>query len=267
VAWDKEAFDGFYGYSVERWGHPNTREGVRLHYHWHWVGTAQNNKIAVRMEQALGPVKGTGVILVGAGFGWTAEGLIELGADVVATDISDFVLTEQHSTEEAEIRAEIERVGLDPDRDKIIGPSGQVDLDPIEFLVRGGRNAVARSARPIVGEDAGTPQSRAAIKKQTKQPIKWILTEQVLHSMADADAVEFCAKMADFEKQTNATVVHLLSPLQPERHADGLQDKQFNWKLYPQWRTFLDDNGFGSHRIMGSCRVLEHNPVAYGALM
>jgi len=56
------------------------------------------------------------VCVVGAGFGWGVEALAaESGATVVGIDISDYIAAEQPNTEEAEIRAEITAVGLDPD--------------------------------------------------------------------------------------------------------------------------------------------------------
>ncbi len=81
--WDKAAFDTFYSSGAERWGHPNTRPQIRLHYHDHSILRWQRSGYAPRLFALLGMNAGDDVILVGSGFNGTAEGLSDLGVRVI----------------------------------------------------------------------------------------------------------------------------------------------------------------------------------------
>lgn len=244
--WDKAAFDQFYSSGAERWGHINTRPQIRLHYHWYPIIRHQIT-LAPRLFNVLGLVSGQSVTIVGAGFNGTGAGLIRLGVDVIGTDISDYINDEKANTEEAEIRAEIISVGLDPDADTIIGPPGNVRINPLDLLLDGGRAAPeVRLQAPIVEEDFSTRGSRNRTDATLPTRARYCISEEVLNGGTDAEALTVCDRMARYVSENGGTVVHMLSPLFP----DGRSAPELNWKTYAGWRTFLDADGFSAQLIL-----------------
>ncbi len=117
---DKATYEKFYSFNAEPWGHINTRKGIRSHYNDFVVGKGQR-ALSSKLVAATGMAPGAHCIIIGAGFGWTCEGLIDQGIEAVGTEISSWVLAEKDNTEEADLREYITKVGLDPDTDEIIG--------------------------------------------------------------------------------------------------------------------------------------------------
>ncbi len=117
---DKAAYEKFYSFNAEPFGHINTRPGIRSHYNDFVAGKGQR-LLSTKLAAATGMAAGARCILIGCGFNWTGEGLISQGIEVVGTEISEWVLAEKDNTEEADVRGYIEKVGLDPDNDEIIG--------------------------------------------------------------------------------------------------------------------------------------------------
>ncbi len=76
--------------------------------------------------------------------------------------------------------------------------------------------------------------------------MRLIISEEVLNSITDAQALLVCEYMAAAAQDWGATVVHMLSPLFP----DGRGDPELNWKTYAGWRAFLDANGFSAQLIL-----------------
>ncbi len=250
--WDKSAFDKFYSSGAERYGHPGSRSQIKLHYHWSPIIQWQRSSYAPRLFALLGMSAGDDVILVGGGFNGTAEGLADLGVRVVGLDTSDYIQNEKGNTEEAEIRAACVAAGVDPDADSIIGAPGNVMVNPLDVLLRGGRASPAvRGWGQILGEDMKTNGSKKAIIRafETQFPdatIRYILTEEVLNSITDAEALLVCEFSAAAAMDWGATVVHMLSPLFP----DGRNDPALNGKTYAGWRSFLNTNGFSAQLIL-----------------
>ena len=245
--WDKAAFDQFYSSGAERWGHPNTRPQIRLHYHWYPIIQWQASDYAPRLFSVLSMNAGDSVVLVGAGFNGTGQGLADLGIDVIAIDTSAYIQGEKGNTEEAEIRAAIVATGLDPDVDLIIGPSGQADLDPLDLYLDGGRASPAvRGKGTILEEDMSKRNSRNAIKAALASTPRYAISEEVLNSISDADALQVCDYAANFASENGGTIVHMLSPFQ----SNTTQAPELNWKTYAGWRSFLDANGFSAQLIL-----------------
>jgi hypothetical protein len=255
ATWDKAGFERYYRISGEPWGRPSTRPPIYLHYNYGWIGVGQKKWCDV-IAKTLGGVKDKRIALIGCGFNWTGEGFVELGATVVGTEVSSYILQAQNETEEADLREYISRAGLDPDRDKIIGPSGKADLDPLDHWIRGSRAAPEpRTAIPAVDEDGSTVASRNKIAQRAGGGFDEIITEEVLNSVEDAVALNLCDKIAALAADKGGRVIHILSPLQPEKFERGSQQPDLNWKLYDDWRKFLDDNGFADHWILPSVPV------------
>jgi hypothetical protein len=244
--WNKAAFDQFYSSGAERWGHPNTRPQIRLHYHWYPIMQWQASSFAPRLFSVLGMNAGDSVVLVGAGFNGTGQGLADLGVDVIAIDTSAYIQAEKGNTEEAEIRAEIVAAGLDPDVDKIRGPGGP-DADPLDLFLEGGRaSPQPRGKGVVLPEDMSKRNSRNTIKAALASTPRYAISEEVLNSISDADALQVCDYAANFASENGGTIVHMLSPFQP----DTTQAPELNWKTYAGWRTFLDANGFSAQLIL-----------------
>jgi hypothetical protein len=251
--WDKAAFDQFYSSGAERWGHPNTRPGIRLHYHDYSILRHQRSLYAPQLFALLGMNAGDDVILVGCGFNSTAEGLADLGVRVIGLDTSDYIQAEKANTEEAEIRAIITGVGLDPDIDLIIGKPGNLMVDPLDVFLRGGRaSPQPRGWGQILGEDMKTNGSKRAVIRafETQYPsaaIRFVISEEVLNSITDAEALLVCEFAGAAAADWGATVVHMLSPLKSYKTG---QAPELNWKTYAGWRAFLDAEGFGAQLIL-----------------
>jgi hypothetical protein len=253
--WAKADFDQFYSAGAERWGHPNTRPQIGLGYHWATfisaqMGVSVNGLISDNFPQLLFDVlsmnSGDSVLIVGAGFNGTGAGLAALGIDVIGIDTSPYIDAEKSQTEEAEIRAAIIAAGLDPDVDKIRGPGGP-DADPLDLFLEGGRaSPQPRGKGTVLPEDMSKRNSRNTIKAALASTPRYAISEEVLNSITDAEALQVCDYAANFASENGGTIVHMLSPFQP----DTTQAPELNWKTYAGWRTFLDANGFSAQLIL-----------------
>ncbi len=245
--WDKAAFDTFYSSGAERYGHPGVRPQIRLHYHWYPIIQWQRSSYAPRLFAVLNMVAGDSVVLVGAGFNGTGAGLERLGINVTGTETSTYINAEKSNTEEAEVRDAIIAVGLDPDNDTIIGPPGNVRINLLDLLLDGGRAAPkVRAQATVVEEDFSTRGSRNRVDSTLPSRARFILSEEVLNSGTDAEALTVCERMARYASENGGTVVHMLSPLFPGK----TQAPELNWKTYAGWRSFLNTNGFSAQLIL-----------------
>lgn len=154
AGYTKEQYDEAYKFGLERHfgGRPAGQQPVVLHYHKffmrpRWITRWQN-------LQAILQVPSTDLVcIVGAGFGWGVEGFIAAtGCTTVGIDISDYIDAEKNNTEEAELRAQIAAVGLDPD-------SGRG-----AFLLAQVYDGQPRTNVVVLKEDGQTNTSRNAIK-------------------------------------------------------------------------------------------------------
>lgn len=262
VPWGKAQFDQFYRKEVERYGVPpprgTTGPYITLGYHWFWTGAGQAGEspygltslpFAQMIVELLGLVAGDAVLLVGCGFAYTSKGLSTLGIRVIGTDLSDYIQAEKGNTEEAEIRAACLAAGVDPDTDQVLGP-GATWWNPLDLFMEGGRAAPAiRGKGEILEEELRTRGSRNAVLNRFEAnwpgvSPRYIITEEVLNSIPDAEADLVCDYASAGASEWGATVVHMLSPPLESAQA-GL-----NWKTYGAWRTWLNTNGYGSHLIL-----------------
>lgn len=238
--WDlKSTWDEAYSFGAEgEWGHPNTRPEVRLHYH-RGIKRPDADIHASRLITALGwTAPGPAIAIVGAGFGWTVEALEDLGFDrVVGLDISTYVHSNHNSTEESEIDAEIDAVGLDP----ATGRGAEIKT---RFFDGGPRG---RSSRGIKNEDGGNGGSRGRIKSALglsgSQDVDWAVSESILESLDDSEAVQ--ASSIAHNYATN--VAHIVFTLSPGNH------EGYNWKTLEDWKALLPADTFvdgGTYRVL-----------------
>lgn len=235
----KSTWDAAYSFGAEgEWGHPNTRDEVRLHYH-RGIKRPDADTHASRLASALGwtPPSPT-ILIVGAGFGWTVEALEDQGfLTVVAIDTSTFVQGNKDSTEEAEIDAEITLVGLDP-------ASGRGAQIKAKYFDGGNRS---RASRGVLDEEGNNGGSRSRIKQALglsgNDQIEWVVSEAVLESLDDAEAVDGSTRLHII----GDNIAHFIHPLRQGNHPG------FNWKTLEDWKTLLPNDTFieaGTYRVL-----------------
>ena len=131
--------------------------------------------------------------------------------------------------------------------------------DPLELLLRGGRaNPQVRGHGQILDEELRVRGSRNRVWNQLVtlgfDNANFIITEEVLNSITDAEALAVCDYIETFisEHSTLGTAVHMLSPLQP----GGSQAPELNWKTYADWRAYLTANGFAGQMILPTATAI-----------
>ena len=117
VGWTKADYDDAYQFRAERsfGGRDPGRAEVTVNY-VRWAIQPILADMWARLAPILNIASTEHVLIVGCGFGWGAEAFIaETGANTIGIEISDYIESEKANTEEADIRASIAAVGLDPD--------------------------------------------------------------------------------------------------------------------------------------------------------
>jgi len=258
----KAAYDDSYRIRGERWGRPAWRTPFYTHYNDFIIGENQRN---YKATQLLPYILGNTVV-VGAGYGWTVEGLISAGVNAIGTDISNHILTTKGTDEESDLRDYIIEAGIDPDLDWCLcdpaHPNAVWMENPHAKIAATGEFAPghfewmcspinlvhtrtgSRSVVTIADEDSTTENSRQQIRNQLGS-VDMVITQAVLNAIPNSEVLDLCQHMAGF----NCPVVHILSPLQP----DAVQDLDMNWKTYQQWSSFISQ--FPNQKILGSVGV------------
>lgn len=162
AGWTKAQYDAAWSFRVER--HMPTRAptgsvpgidraGVVVHYHKLAMQGLMANMWA-SVQPVLNILTTDHLCIVGAGFGWGVDAtIVEVApANIVGIDISDYIAAEQGNTEEAELRAEVALVGLDPDTGR--------GLEIMNFIFDG----QPRSNVVVLQNDAASGPQRAAIR-------------------------------------------------------------------------------------------------------
>lgn len=216
----KTAFDESYEIGAEGlFGHSNKRPEVRLHYH-RYVMLPICSQRAAGLVKKLGWTSATRIAVVGAGFGWLAECLInEQGiSNVVALDTSTYIQDNKDVSELADLEAAVSAAGLNP-------KTGE-GLSLVSLFLAGGQ----RTTVPILNEDMLTSASQERVASALGGTIDVVLTEGVLENLTDTEV----ATTATLLKQAPAAqVVHFVTPAQP-----GNIPGEFNWKSLTSWALF-----------------------------
>ena len=245
--WDTKAdWDAAYSFGAEGdTGHTNTRAEVRLHYHRSFKAGANSLNHATRLAAALGwTVPGPTILIVGAGFGWTAEALEDLGfATVVGTDTSTYIQNNKDLNEDTEIDVEITAVGLDPS-------TGEGLEIKNRLIARGGGvGNRSRNSRGVLNEDGSNGGSRGRIKQalglQGNERIEWVVSESLIESLTDTEVISGSNDMGIIGNNS----AHFFYPLR----ANGNQLSGFNWKTLENWKLLIPDDTFveaGSYRVL-----------------
>lgn len=223
--WNTKAdWDAAYGRMVETWGHPGGRPGLSLNYHRAAFAQSRFDR-AAQIAALLGwTAPGPVLVVYGAGFGWLAEGFERIGfTRVVGTDTSTYIQATRLQTEEADIDAAL----------NVTGVTG-AERTTLKGMVYDG-GVRDRTSRGVLNEDGLTGRSRnnirASLGLSGNQQPDWVLTDSVLESLADAEAVSLASSLRGWVP----ALIHGIVPLLTE----ASQDPGFNWKAPGQWKTLL----------------------------
>jgi len=225
----KADFDADYSIGAEPEGHPNTRPEVRLNYHRVVLLPFAQRRAEFLKRHFQWPPTST-IVVVGAGFGWLVESLEALGyTNVLGTDTSPYIQAEKGKSEDTDIDMAITAVGLDP---------AGTDATLRTRLRSGNRK---QTSRDIFDEDIGDVSSRDRLRDVFARDVDIAISEQVLPTLDDAEAVSLSADMHVLGLSTE--VVHIVTTL------GGRQDPLFNWKTLSDWKRLLPDDTFISNRF------------------
>ena len=135
------------------------------------------------------------VVMVGCGFGWGTEYLIEkTGCDAVGTDISDWIQSEKNNDESDEIMEEIVKVGL------LAGSERAKQV--LEFCLTPG----TRAKSPVLNEHLLTSKSKARLCAAFAGELPtWLITEDMIQEKSDTEIVAWGGLMSPFR----AKICHL----------------------------------------------------------
>lgn len=209
------------------WGHPNTRDEVRLVY-------ARKHVVPILRERwawlvpLLGLTSTSSVCLIGAGYGYSLEILAELGITRVIGTEPSTLRTKASQSEDADIQAAIQAVGL------TIATGDGLTL----YNALRDRPGTARCTRAsdLLNEDMSSAASRNRVRNalSAKGGASWdVITENVLTVLSDAECVTLSTRAHQLSGVSR--VIHLVSTTM----ASGFQNPIYNWKTMQQWKALL----------------------------
>jgi hypothetical protein len=223
----KADFDDAYRIGAEPNGHPNTRPEIKLHYNRKVIRPIALRNVT-NLIRVLSLVPTNAIVLVGVGFGWSIEVFLSLGfSRVIGTDTSLYIQGSKFLSEETDLRFAISAVGLDPDR-------GEGNSLLNSFLDGGSRTT---EAARVLSEDLSTESSRNTIKSTLPIVPNWVITENVLSTLSDVEAVGLSNRLHLLD--TNIKVAHLDTTIKPSG-----QDPRYNWKTLDDWSLLLPNDIF-----------------------
>lgn len=232
----KADFDADYDIDAE-WdtGHPATRPGVRLGYARAvmWPAALRRAAFLDGYLQGLGYATNAVVLIVGAGYGWTAEAMETIygWTRIVTTDTSPYIQSTQDADEQADYDAAITAVGLNPASGEGAVIKGRLNAK------QGGAGNRRRHSQTVRDETLRNNGSRNRIKG-VHGNIQVGISEEVITLLSDAEIVDL---IVDIDA-INASIrrIHMTTELLPDHN----QDPTFNWKTLAQWKALLPGDTF-----------------------
>lgn len=180
--YSKEDYDRLYSIRVV-FRESRRRSPIRLHYH-RYVMQEMVQRHWDYLVDKLGITSKDKVVVVGAGFGWGIEKLVELtGCTVIGTEISDHIMNSKGVSEEAEIDAAIVAAGYDPKSGHGLEVKNEV------------YHGEARCNCTIINEDMYSPESRERVQDVLGGTPTWIITEDMLSDFSDEEALAWKAQV------------------------------------------------------------------------
>lgn len=217
-SWDTKAdFDAVYNIGLEPEGHPGTRAELRGHYERRALFNAsvpyldyvtpEWSRIVAHFDWPTN----TAICIVGAGFGWSIEYLNARGyADVWGVDPSPYI---QGAKDE-----------IDP-ADGIRRSLVAARIHDAKFPTASEVSRFLRDAEHRDGPDGETP-------------FDVCVTERVLSSLANAEAVEFSDGLRALGVvKRGGEIAHIETPT-----VEGRQDSTMEWRALAELKTLLPDD-------------------------
>lgn len=166
----------------------------------------------------------TNILIVGAGYGWTAEVLETVYGytNIVTTDTSPHVQSTQDTGEEAYVNAAITAVGLDP-------ATGVGATKKAQLYSPGPRR---RHSRDVKNESLSNNGSRNRIRNVLGS-VSVAISEDVATVLDDTEVIQVASWISAVDTLTQ--VIHLVTELQPASN----QNPVFNWKTLADWKLLV----------------------------
>lgn len=218
----KADFDADYSVRVES-TRPSTRPWIKMGYCRAAFYPAGQRR-AQKLVDIFGWPTDTKILIVGAGYAFTAEALeVEHDyANIVTTDTSPHIQATQDQDEETEVNAAISAVGLNP-------ASGEGLAKKNAIWTPGNRR---RHSRSIQNEALNNNGSRNRIRS-VLNGVQVAISEEVVTLLDDSEVTQLAGWIDAVD--TGMDVIHLTTELLP----DTTQDPLFNWKLLADWKALV----------------------------
>jgi hypothetical protein len=189
--------------------------------------------IAQRIVDDLGIVNGDSIGIIGAGFGWTVEQLALLlpSSEIVGVDTSPWIQGEKGTTEEAEIIAACNAVGItDPARQQVW--VSRVDGD----VIRTPANVV------LYDYDLTRPGDRNKFLNEIAgASYTWGITEDVLPWLTDNEMQVLSTEM----HKICDNVAHYVTEFSQEQADQGQEPEPvYNWHTLPEYKALIPADVF-----------------------
>lgn len=212
------------------WGHPNTRESVRLTYARYHVLPELRRRWAW-LVPLLGLTPQSSICLIGCAYGYSLEVLAEDHGitRVIGTEPTAALRAKMSQSEDAEIQAAIEKVGLEITSGDGLRLYGALRPRPGQ--------ARSPKAADVLNEDLSSAPSRNRVRQalQGKGGTTWdVITENVLTVLSDQECQTVSARAQSLAGINR--LIHLVSTTSPG-NIPG-----YNWKDTQGWKALLPND-------------------------
>lgn len=192
LRFDKPTLDEMYNIGAERWGHPNTRKEVRLHYNRAVMFPYAIDR-AVALDKVLGGNKKLKILIVGCGSGWIVEIMQDMGyTNCLGTEISEYLNGRKGGNEVQDIIDACNLVGAGTDiKNRIMDLQGVV---------------IQKHPETILSETSLNADSRSAVNANYGTFPDVVITEDMITGLNDIDALALARSLEEYQ---TAKIYHL----------------------------------------------------------
>lgn len=238
VDWDKSRYDLEYqhhAYST-RWGIPAKTDGeptpkLIVGYARGLMVKAQQARVDRIIANSKIPAFSS-VAVIGGGIGLSVEAFEVRGISAVHTEISDYLLQAEGTSEEAEWIGWLKSSGLPSDGTyRMYGEDGKLSLDPLDYW--GARKI--KNVKTALQEDLGTTGSRSKVRRALNGGMNCIISELVLESLSDLEVEKIIQDMERTKFNSEDIVIHLL--------VANSGNPIFNSKTLKEWKALITAAG------------------------
>jgi len=251
--YDKATYDA--QYSVRAWDH-GVRDQSRIprhHYNW-FVQTqgpfARLKRHVTALTAGPGWAQLSDIAIIGGGFGWTAELLLEIDPtlNIINVETSPHVINTLATSEEADLRQYLIDDGFDPDNINFL-------VDPNDYS-RTLTNAEAwaywlrpdgvRGTTTTLDNDLSTNGQRREIRTTLGGNVDALVTEITLDALStEAEIDNFLDYVEKTRPNPACAVIHLIE-------YTPRTDLGYISKTREEWGIYLTDRGYGNHYVMAT---------------